>query len=97
MSKAQGFLIKQCLKSPTIKSPWDIIHQDNIAKEKFHRGYIPYYGDSFSNCTVFKSYKTNISYGYTKTLISDKLPERNELCICGSGIKFKKCCLTKYN
>lgn len=25
--------------------------------------------------------------------ISGKLPERNDLCPCGSGKKFKKCCL----
>lgn len=24
---------------------------------------------------------------------SDKLPNRNDLCLCGSGKKFKKCCL----
>ena len=26
-----------------------------------------------------------------------KLPKRNEPCLCGSGLKFKKCCIDKYN
>ena len=27
--------------------------------------------------------------------VSDKKPKRNEPCICGSGKKFKKCCINK--
>ncbi|EKO3596610.1 PBPRA1643 family SWIM/SEC-C metal-binding motif protein [Vibrio metschnikovii] len=27
-----------------------------------------------------------------KTITYDKTPNRNELCICGSGKKYKKCC-----
>lgn len=33
---------------------------------------------------------------YTPTLIKNKIPGRNDPCICGSGKKFKKCCLQKF-
>lgn len=33
---------------------------------------------------------------HTPTLIKNKIPGRNDLCICGSGKKFKKCCLQKF-
>lgn len=32
----------------------------------------------------------------TPTLIKNKIPGRNDPCICGSGKKFKKCCLKKF-
>ncbi|MFA4853446.1 MAG: SEC-C metal-binding domain-containing protein [Bacteroidales bacterium] len=28
----------------------------------------------------------------TNTIIAEKKPGRNEPCICGSGLKYKKCC-----
>lgn len=28
----------------------------------------------------------------TNTIVSEKKPGRNEPCICGSGLKYKKCC-----
>ena len=28
-------------------------------------------------------------------IVGTKNPKRNELCICGSGKKFKKCCINK--
>ena len=30
---------------------------------------------------------------HTNQIIGTKKPKRNEPCICGSGKKFKKCCL----
>jgi hypothetical protein len=32
----------------------------------------------------------------TKPTINKKLQKRNELCNCGSGLKYKKCCLNQY-
>lgn len=26
-------------------------------------------------------------------IVKEKIPGRNDLCACGSGLKFKKCCL----
>ena len=31
-------------------------------------------------------------YGTVKTIVKDKEPGRNDLCPCGSGKKYKKCC-----
>lgn len=33
---------------------------------------------------------------YPKPLVKDKRPGRNDLCFCGSGKKYKKCCIIKY-
>lgn len=36
------------------------------------------------------------SRGYVRPWKKVSLPGRNEPCICGSGKKFKKCCLEKF-
>ena len=36
-------------------------------------------------------------YYKPKQLVKDPEPERNAKCPCGSGLKYKKCCLIKIN
>lgn len=38
------------------------------------------------------------SYEYMSTYIKDIKDKlgRNDVCVCGSGIKYKKCCMKKY-
>ena len=41
------------------------------------------------------TYLDTLKYVKLKPITAPKLPQRNQPCICGSGKKYKKCCLTK--
>lgn len=47
--------------------------------------------DNSSDNMNYSSYET----GYLQPLRVTKIPNRNDLCPCGSGKKFKKCCIHK--
>ncbi len=42
--------------------------------------------------TEEKRFDINKEYKRSKTVIKEKTPGRNDLCPCGSGKKYKKCC-----
>jgi len=45
---------------------------------------------------MLKAYQSAIEDPRTHEIIQRKIG-RNELCPCGSGLKFKKCCISKAN
>ena len=44
---------------------------------------------------MFREHIENLASDVTNHLSIPKIPGRNELCPCGSGKKFKHCCLSK--
>lgn len=42
-----------------------------------------------------KDHKVDVFYGNGKPLVSTIIGNRNDKCFCGSGLKFKKCCIDK--
>jgi hypothetical protein len=88
------------------RMPWMTIHAVTMmpwaascAAEDF------YFPQDFLKC-VHKPWTPELSIrmvenerearGMRKTVIAEKLPGRNDPCPCGSGRKFKKCCLNEY-
>lgn len=52
------------------------------------------YGMSLVQIASFNGYPV---HGRHLPYIASKVPGRNEPCVCGSGKKYKKCCLIKSN
>jgi uncharacterized protein YecA (UPF0149 family) len=88
---------------------WDRVHHRTEyyararALEEAERGYftdekLRDYGERFAAAEEAgrKLRKTSRPPAATLARLQPRLPGRNDLCICGSGEKFKKCCAARY-
>ncbi|MCK9421850.1 MAG: SEC-C domain-containing protein [Bacteroidales bacterium] len=85
------------LKGPSINilSP-----QTNITEKIFERVKITledgfYVKRLIEHYVMFREHIENLASDDTNLISTRKIPGRNELCLCGSGKKYKHCCLSK--
>lgn len=76
--------------TPTEENDFDNMFGDNVYMGEALKIENPYFG--------LDSHLTNKNkkmIPQTHPIIKDKVPSRNDKCVCGSGNKYKKCCINK--
>ena len=68
----------------------EMVHRKDTPAQKFKS-----YNDFFEYAKSINTKESIAEIKRSSQIVSSKKPKRNEPCICGSGKKYKKCCINK--